>query len=126
MNSFNSGSGWLFDWHQNQLANRNDDKYHRNFSTGSPIRGAWQIIETYPRSPSGQRRDPQQKQQYHSSRYSTPDISVFRRTSDQGPSEFVPYEQWIPLTNEQPSSNAVGVTTKDDSIIELSVHCPVN
>ena len=90
------------------------------------MRGSWQNIETYPRSPSGPRRDPQQNQQCQFSRHSTPDILVFRRTNDQGLSEFVPYERRIPQPQEQSSSNTVGVSTTDDSMNELFGDCPLN
>ena len=62
-NSFNSGRGRPFDRYQNQFVNRNDDKYHRNGSTGTASRRTWQNIGTNPRSPSGPRRDTQPSQQ---------------------------------------------------------------
>ena len=57
-NSFNSGRGRSFDQHRKQFANRNEDKYQRNGSTGTSSRGTRQNIGTNPRSASGPRRDP--------------------------------------------------------------------
>ena len=58
-NSFNPSRGRPFDRYQNQFANRNDDNYHKNGSSGTPTRGTWQNIGTNPRSPSGPRQDSQ-------------------------------------------------------------------
>ena len=91
--TFNSGRGRPFDRYQNQFINRADYNYHRNGPTGTPSKRFWQNIGTNPRSPSGPRRDPQPSRKYHSSRSSTPDNSVFRRSKSQESGGFVPHEQ---------------------------------
>ena len=125
-NTFNFGRERPFNRCQNQFVNRNDDNDYRNGSTGAPLRGNWQNIGSYPRSPFGPRRDPQQSRQYHPSRSSTPDNSVFRRSNSQESGGFVPYEQRFPRTNDQSGSHAVRFTTTDDSINALSDLCPLN
>ena len=122
----NSGRGRQFDQYQNQFVSRNDDKDYRNGSTGAPSRGTWQNIGSNSRSPSGQRRDPQPSRQYEPSRSSTPDNSVFRRSSSQESGGFVPYEQPFPRTIDQSGSHAVRFTTTDDSLNALSDLCPLN
>ena len=63
-NSFNSGRGRSFQRYQNQFANRNDNNYHSNGSTGNPTNGTWQIFGINPRSASGSRRDAQPSRLY--------------------------------------------------------------
>ena len=125
-NSFRFGRGWPFDWFQNQFANRNDDIYHRNGPTGTPMRETWQNMGTNPRSRSGLRQDPQPSQQHQPARSSTPNNSVFRRCNSQESSRFVPCEKQFPQTNDQHSSHAVRLTKTDDSNIELSDLCLLN
>ena len=125
-NIFNSGRGRPFNRYQNQFVNRNDDNDYRNSFTGAPSRRNWQNIGSNPRSLSGPRRYPQQNRQYQPSRSSTPDNLVVRRPNSQETGGIVPYEQRFPRTNEQSGSDAVRLTTTDDSINALSDLCPLN
>ena len=125
-NTFNSGRGRPFNRYQNQFVSRIDDNDYKNGSTGAPSRRAWQKIGSNPRSPSGPRRDPQPRRQYQSSRSSTPDNSVFRRSNSQESGGSVPYEQRFLRTNDQSGSHAVRFTTTEDSINVLSDLCPLN
>ena len=125
-NTFNSGRGRPSNRYQNQFVSRNDDNDYRNGSTGAPSRGNWQNIGSNPRSPSGPRRDPPPSGQYQSSRSSTPDNSVFRRSNSQESGGFAPYEQRFPRNNDQTGSHTVRFTTTEDSINVLSDLCPLN
>ena len=89
-NSFNSSRRRSFNRYQNQFANRKDDKYHRNGSTGIPMRGTWQRIGTIARSPSAPRQYPQPSRQYQPLRSNTPDNSAFRQSSSQDSGGCVP------------------------------------
>ena len=64
-----------------------------NGSIGSPSTVTWQNSGTSPGSPSGPRQDPELSRQHQPSRSSTPDNSVFRRSSIQEIGGFVPDEQ---------------------------------
>ena len=123
-NLFNSGRGRSFDQYQSHFANKNEDNYLKNGSTGTTSRRNWQNTGNNPRSPPVQRQDPQPSRQYQPSRFFTPEISVFRRSSSQESGGLVPYEQQFPRTIDQSSSHAVRLTTKDQSINALSDLCP--
>ena len=125
-NSFISGRGRPFDRYQNQFLNRKDDNYHRNGSTGTPLRGTWENNGGNPRSLSFPRQDPQPIRRYQPSRSSTPENLVFRRSTSQESGGFVPFEQRFPRTKDPPSSHAVRFTTTEDSINALSDLCPLN
>ena len=126
-NTFNSGRGRPFNRYQNQFASRNDDNDYRNGGfTGAPSGGIWQNIGSNPRSPSGPTRDPQPSRQYQTSRSSTPDNSVFRRSSSQESGGLVPYKQRFSRTIDQSGSHSDRFTTREDSINVLSDLCPLN
>ena len=57
---------------------------------------------------------------------STPNNSVFRRSSSQESGGFVPYEHRFPRTIDQSDFHAVRFTTTENSINVLSDLCPLN
>ena len=88
--------------------------------------GNWRNNGNFSRSPSTQRRDLSQNDSYRQPRSDQPNNSAFRRSDNRPTISFTAYEQKFPQNNNQTSSNVVRFTTTDDTINELSDHCPLN
>ena len=108
----------------NQSFKRSDGNRSRSESFINQ-NGSWRNNGNFSRSPSNPWRDFSQNNSYRQPGNDEPNNFAFRRSDNRPTANFTPYEQKFPQNNNQ-TSNVVCFTTTDDTINELSDHCPLN
>ena len=121
----NQNRGRLFDRRSDQLPNRNDGNRLNNGSFNSQS-GTWRNNGIFSRSPSGQNRDFSQGISFRRPQLFQSRNSLFRISGGNPAPSSSSYEQNIPQSNNQASTNVVRFTTTDDCINVLSDLCPLN